>query len=296
MTQTSSAVVKEDPFTLAFRGAFFVLHPPMRRIRAEFRGKTVADSEQAYLFIEFRDPRERAREMEENTYWMGRCEYYWPLEHADLSAFVANGKRRHDPRIGEGGFYDMVVDGKVIDDAAWIWDKAEGEAEPLRNYIAINSRALDGLYEEEDQITGPRNPYHSVEVRHSSRHVQVEVDGLIVADTHQSRILYETGLPPRFYIPRQDIRGEYLTPTDLRTTCPYKGECAYWTVQTSGEARENIAWSYVHPYPNAGKIEHLVSFYEERGATVIVDGQRKPAPGTPFPPGFIVKPKPRVVA
>ncbi|MCP8884724.1 DUF427 domain-containing protein [Devosia sp. XJ19-1] len=290
MSELSPAVVKDDAFTIAFRGAYFVLHPSMRRVRGEFGGKVVADSEEAVLFVEFRDPRDRAREMTENKFWMGRCEYHWPIKDVDMSAFRANGRRRHDPRIGEGAYYDLVVDGRVITDAAWVWDAAEDDAEVLNTYIGIFSRALDGLYEEEDQITGPRNPYHAVEVRHSSRHVQVEVDGVIIADTTQSRILYETGLPPRYYFPRQDIRGQYLTRTDLRTTCPYKGECIYWSVKTEGDTRENLAWSYIHPYPNAGKIEHLISFYIERGATLIVDGQRLPAPGTPFPPGFIVKP------
>ena len=288
-----TAIVKDDPFTIAFRGTQFVLYPVLRRVRGEYRGRFVADSEAALLFIEFRDARERARDMARNTFWMARCEYLWPIADTDMSAFVANGKRRADPRIGEGGYYDMTVDGKVIEDAAWIWDGATDEAAELRDYIGINSRALDALYEEEDQLTGPRSPFHSVEVRNSSRHVQIEVDGVIVADTHQARILFETGLPPRYYIPRQDIRMQYLTPTELRTTCPYKGDGVYWTVQTAGAARENIAWSYVHPYPAAGKIEHLISFYIERGATAIVDGERKPVPKTPFPPGFLVKLEPR---
>lgn len=273
--------VPDNGFANAVRGDHYAWHPAERRVRAEFRGKIIADSEHVYMLINARDIRRRAADIEDNQYWMGGTDYYWPIEDVDLQYLVPNGKFRQDQRIGTGAYYDLRVGNAVVENAAWIWDGATEDA-PLRRYIGIIADALDAIYEEEDQVVAPRNPYHSVEVRNTRKHVVVKVGGLTVADTTQARVLYETGLPPRFYIPRQDVKMELLTQTTLRTTCPYKGECIYWTVNAEPPV-ENIAWSYPRTYPHATRIEHLIAFYEERGAVVIVDGVERPAPGTLFP-------------
>jgi uncharacterized protein (DUF427 family) len=111
--------------------------------------------------------------------------------------------------------------------------------------------------------------------------VQVAVDGVTIADTHHPTILFETSLPPRFYIPKVDVRMDLLTPTDQNTGCPYKGIARYWTVTTGETTHRNLAWSYPTPLPESRGIDGLVCFYNER-ADITVDGVAQSRPKTPF--------------
>ena len=95
----------------------------------------------------------------------------------------------------------------------------------------------------------PRDPYHRVDVLRSSRHVRVEVDGTVVAETDRPCRSFETGLRPRYYIPRADVRFDLLTPTDTRTTCPYKGVASYFAATIDGE--DHADWS--GPTPRRGR-------------------------------------------
>ncbi len=102
-------------------------------------------------------------------------------------------------------------------------------------------------------------------------HVVVEIDGTVVADTTDARVLFETNLPPRYYIPLGDVRSELLTPTDTSTHCPYKGDAHYWTVMVDGTSHIDIVWSYGDPIPESADIKGFVSFYPDR-VTLTVDG------------------------
>ena len=102
-------------------------------------------------------------------------------------------------------------------------------------------------------------------------HVVVEVDGTVVADTTGARILYETNLPPRYYIPIGDVRSELLTPTATSTHCPYKGDARYWSVSVDGTEHPDIVWGYDEPIPESADINGFVSFYPEK-VTLTVDG------------------------
>jgi uncharacterized protein (DUF427 family) len=83
---------------------------------------------------------------------------------------------------------------------------------------------IDHWYEEDEEVfVHPRDPYHRVDVLNSSRHVKILVDGEVVAETDRPRILFETGLPPRYYFPPEDVSEDVLLPSDKNTECPYKG-------------------------------------------------------------------------
>ena len=113
--------------------------------------------------------------------------------------------------------------------------------EDLDGYVALDFAAFDEWYEEDERIVGhPRDPFHRVDVRRSSRPVRIEVDGEVVAETTRARLLYETRLPTRFYLPREDVRVE-LEPSERRSYCPYKGEASYWSVDAGGRRREDMA-------------------------------------------------------
>ena len=91
---------------------------------------------------------------------------------------------------------------------------------------------MDGWFEEDEEVyTHPRDPYTRVDILASSRHVRVEVDGVVLAESTSPRVLFETGLPPRYYLPKTDVRMDLLVPTDTVTHCPYKGQAQYWSVR-----------------------------------------------------------------
>src|SRR5689334_3946001 len=147
--------------------------------------------------------------------------YYLPL--ADVRAKLeANGETSHSPSRGDATVYDVVIDGQTAPAAALRYP--DSPIEELRELVRIEWSAMDEWFEEDEPVyIHPRDPYSRVDILASSRHVVVEVDGVTVADSHAPRILFETGLPARYYVPFTDVRMELLRPSDTRTGCPYKG-------------------------------------------------------------------------
>ena len=182
-------------------------------------------------------------------------------------------------------------------------DKVLGEAEILSVEVAGGATAVGGarrypasparqihdavrfdwgamsewLEEDEPVYTHPRDPRTRVDILASSRHVRVEIDGVTVADSTSPRILFETGLPPRYYLPLTDIRTEFLRASDSVSHCPYKGTAAYWSVDTGTNVHKDVVWIYRTPLPESQKVAGLAAFYDER-VDVFVDGvhQRQP--------------------
>jgi uncharacterized protein (DUF427 family) len=111
--------------------------------------------------------------------------------------------------------------------------------------------------------------------------VRIEVDGVTVADSHQARLLFETGLPVRYYVPKTDVRMDLLTPTGHVTHCPYKGDANYYSVRIDGTTHDNLVWWYKHPTRESDPIAGRVCFYDEK-VDVYVDGQRRERPKTHF--------------
>jgi uncharacterized protein (DUF427 family) len=149
--------------------------------------------------------------------------------------------------------------------------------EDLPGYVVLDFNAFDAWFEEDEQIFGhPRDPFHRVDVRRSSRPVRIELDGQVLAETTRSRMLFETRLPTRFYLPKEDV-AVALRPSARMSYCPYKGQASYW----SCDAAEDIAWSYEDPLPELGVIKGLVAFWDER-VDVYLDGSLRPLPGGVF--------------
>ena len=95
-------------------------------------------------------------------------------------------------------------------------------------------------------------------------HVVVRVGGETVADSHRAVALEEKGLPTRYYLPREDVRTDLLRRTDRATTCPWKGQASYWSLDVAGTIHDNVVWSYETPIPGAEPIAGLFSFYNDR--------------------------------
>lgn len=155
--------------------------------------------------------------------------------------------------------------------AAWVY------ADPdLEGRIAIDFKSLDRWLEEEAEVVGhPRDPFKRTDVRRSSRHVRVLVDGEVVADSERPLMLFETGLPVRYYLPPEDVRMDLLGESDGHSYCAYKGRASYHSLQGAGD----IAWFYPDPLPDNAEIRDHVAFFNER-ADIEVDGELLERPTT----------------
>ncbi len=123
----------------------------------------------------------------------------------------------------------------------------------------------------------------------STKHVQVVFDGEVVADSHRAIRVLETSHPPVYYLPREDVRMEYLTPTERRSTCEWKGEAAYFTVAVGQRAAEDAAWTYPRPTAAFAAIADYVAFYPGPMDDCFVDGERVEAQPGGFYGGWITR-------
>jgi uncharacterized protein (DUF427 family) len=158
----------------------------------------------------------------------------------------------------------------------------DSDQEELRDLVRIDWNAMDEWLEEDEPIYGhPRSPYARIDALRSSRTVRVELDGVVLAESSRPTVLYETGLPPRYYLPLSDIRMDLLEPSDTRSLCPYKGWASYWHLVLDGKRHEDFVWIYRTPLPESRPITGLACFYNEK-VDLTVDGQRLDRPKTPF--------------
>ncbi len=153
-----------------------------------------------------------------------------------------------------------------------------GAARRDGDLVRLEFSAMDEWLEEDEPIyVHPRDPYKRVDILASSRHVEVRIDGETVASSRQPRILFETSLPPRYYLPLSDVRMDVLRPSSTTTSCPYKGTASYWSV---GD-HTDVVWIYRTPLPESQKIAGLACFYNEK-VDLIIDGEPQERPQTPF--------------
>lgn len=153
------------------------------------------------------------------------------------------------------------------------------DADPAVAGLArIEWEALDAWFEEDEQVwVHPRNPYARVDALRSSRLVRVELDGQLLAESSATVMVFETGLPTRYYLERTAVDFTKLTPSKTVSECPYKGRTtAYWSARVGNDVVADVAWSYDFPTRALTPIANLVAFYNER-TQITVDG--RPASG-----------------
>jgi uncharacterized protein (DUF427 family) len=240
--------------------------PNGRRVRVFMGGQAVADSTRTiYLFETGHLP-----------------VYYFPRSDVRFDLLEPTDHHTHCPYKGDASYYSVTAGGRRADNAVWAYPQPLPSLPQLAEYVAFYWDSADAWYEEDDEVfKHPRDPYHRVDVLNSSRHVQVHIGEQIVADSRRPRLLFETGLPVRYYLPKLDVRQDLLVPSATRTRCPYKGEAAYWSVEVAGTRLQDIVWGYPAPVPEAPKIENLVAFFNEK-VDILVDGVLQECPATPW--------------
>lgn len=152
----------------------------------------------------------------------------------------------------------------------------------LADCVILDWRAFSQWYEEDERVIAhPHDPFHRIDCLRSTRHVQVSLDGVTLADTTGATWLFETSLPPRFYIPREDVATDLLEATDTQTLCAYKGQASYWSAHVGPTVVPDIAWSYLDPLHDAVPVGGLIAFLTER-LDLTIDDERQPRPRTPW--------------
>lgn len=206
--------------------------------------------------------------------------YYFPAGDVRGELLQDEEGLVHSPSRGDAQVSTVSAGGKHAKGAALRYD--ESPIEQLRGLIRLEWNAMDAWFEEDVEVfTHPRNPYTRIDILPSSRHVRVEVDGVTVAESTSPRLLFETGLPVRYYLPRTHVRMDLLELTDAVTHCPYKGQAQSWSVRIAESLHENLAWSYPTPLPESEGIAGLIAFYNEK-LDISIDGVRQERPTTKF--------------
>jgi uncharacterized protein (DUF427 family) len=228
--------------------------PLRRRMRVELGGATVVSSDAAVLLFE-----------------PGRYPVaYFPIGDFAEAALTPIEHRSEHSELGETAWFQVVGGERHAARGAWQHVALADHASILRDKVALAWRAMDAFYEEDDRILGhAADPYHRIDIRHSSRHLVVRAGGHVIADTTSPLVLYESGFAPRWYVPRDDVVADALAAEDLQTFCPYKGIASYYDIGGIGQA----AWSYRAPFDDMAAIGDLVSFEPDR-VEVDLDGDR----------------------
>lgn len=229
-----------------------------QRVRAIIDARAVVDSLHAALLIESGS----------------RPTYYFRRDDLRADLLTRGSRRTRCPYKGEATYWSMTIGSRRFEDALWSYESPPAALDRLRGYLAFAAGKVDRWYEEDEETFGhPRDPYHRVDIRQSSRRVRVIFSGERVAETQRGLFLFETGLPTRYYIPPPDVRMDLLAPSPTRSVCPYKGRASYWSLRCGGQVAPDAAWSYLDPLPECPRIKGYLCFYPEKVERIEVEGE-----------------------
>lgn len=218
-----------------------------------------------------------------NTLFVWEHQYYpaWYIPVADVDAEIVPSAAASDGGGQETATHiDLVLDEETVSNAGW---RHLDSPEPdLRGRVRLEWNSMDAWFEEDVEVfVHPRSPEVRIDVLPSSKHVRVAIDGQVVADSVRSSVLYEAWLPPRYYLPKSDVRMDLLTPTNTESRCPYKGWAHYWSVSIGDSTHDDLAWGYRTPLPESSGVAGLVCFYNEK-VDIEIDGVPLGRPVTKF--------------
>jgi uncharacterized protein (DUF427 family) len=237
------------------------VEPVARRIRAFLGDRVILDTTAArYVWESQKYP-----------------QYYIPLEDVADDVLVEEGHARHRQH-GHARRVGLRAGPHERPNAGWVYETGE-----LAGTVRLLWAAADAWFEEDEQVyVHPRSPYTRVDALRSTRGVRVELEGAVLAESAATVMVFETGLPTRYYFDRTSVDYAHLVATETETACPYKGvTSAYWSAQVGGELHPDLAWAYDFPTRELLPIAGLVAFYNEE-VDIIVDGERLERPHTHF--------------
>lgn len=257
-----------DTLIVPTRTQRFHLEPSPRRVRADFGGATIADSTHVLLLRE-----------------VGRLPvYYFPWSDVLAGALTPSEHSTVSELKGMATYYHVRLGERTAENAAWSYEAPPPAGGPdLRGYVAFYWNAMDEWYEEDERAYAhARDPYKLIDTRRGSRHVRIVLAGTTLAETRQPTLLFETGLPVRYYIPLEDVRMDVLEPSNTQSQCAYKGMASYWSARIGERLYPDVAWYYREPLSLVAPISGLIAFFQERVDAIEVDGQTVERPRTPW--------------
>jgi uncharacterized protein (DUF427 family) len=261
LTKTPAGTFNFDPPP---PGSALYMEPCEKRVRVVLEGETIADSRHTLLLSESGH----------------QPIYYFPPE--DVRSDLLEPSERHTrcPKKGEASYHSVRVGDRFEKAIAWYYPEPLEGAAPIKDLIAFYFDRIDHWYEEDEEIfVHPRDPYHRVDVIPTSRRIRISLGGQLLAESDQAMALFESNLPTRWYLPREDVRVE-LEPTDTATRCPYKGIASYYAVRLpGGETVKDLIWYYDDPLRAVDRIAGRLCFFNER-VDVEVDGELEGKPET----------------
>lgn len=239
--------------------------PSQKRVRVVFNGETVADSRAVRLLHETKHV----------------PVYYFPREDVRDDLLEPSDHVTFCPFKGDASYWHLRVAERSAENAVWSYRDPFAEVGQIKDYLAFYWDRMDRWLEEDEEVfVHARDPYVRVDILESSRPVKVVLGGETVAETTRARFLFETGLPRRFYIPREDLRGDLLEPSETHSACPYKGAAAYYSLRIGDRLHEDIVWCYPAPTPECARIKDYLSFFNEKVDAIFLEGQEVPRPRT----------------
>jgi uncharacterized protein (DUF427 family) len=206
--------------------------------------------------------------------------YYFPAADVQADLIDEGADPSHSPSRGEASVLTVRAGGRSVPEAALRYERSP--IAELAGTVRIAWEAMDGWFEEDEEVyTHPRDPHTRVDILASSRRVRVLIDGFCVADSASPRLLFETGLPVRYYLPKTHVRTDLLERSETVTHCPYKGRAEAWDVRVGDALYEALAWCYPAPLPESQRIAGLLAFYNEK-LDIELDGVLQDRPTTKF--------------
>jgi uncharacterized protein (DUF427 family) len=241
------------------------IEPVPRRIRAVLGGETIVDTLAARYVWE----------------WSNYPQYYIPVKDVQPGVLMDEDRTERLSR-GTARWHGLRAGGVSRAGCARVF--GDDALEGLAGTVRFDWAALDAWYEEDEEVfVHPRNPYSRVDAVRSARTVRVELDGLVLAESSSPVMVFETGLPTRYYLNQTAVNFAHLVPSDTVTACPYKGRTTgYWSVRDrSGAVHQDLAWSYSFPTGALLPIAGLIAFYNEK-VDITLDGTPLDRPRTHF--------------
>lgn len=236
--------------------------PTQKRVRGLLAGRFVFDTTKALLVWESR---------------------FFPQYWIPKADFLDEARFTDDKPISgiQSSTSSLSVDDKSVK-ALIVPDSFNSD---LAGYVKVDFRSLDAWFEEQQEVLyHPKDPYHRVDILPSGRHVKVELNGTVLADTGSEggvSSLWETNFPGRWYLPRTAVKWQYLKPSDTKTGCPYKGEASYYDAVIDGKTTKDVVWWYPNPTQESATVRGQLCFYPDK-VTTYVDGKEIEKIGMPL--------------